>query len=672
MDNLNKNRGVVKRLFFAFVGMIIITNIQAASSESLVVNKENSTLLAPEAASYQWSLNGKVLSETSGVLNVSTSGEYKVILTDENGATTESTITLQVKSDGEVVVIYTIGDSTVQDYNSGYYPRTGWGQVLQYFFDTNYVKVDNRAVGGTSSKSFYNQYWKEDGSYEQIVTELDTGDFVFVQFGINDRSTTIESRYAPYDTFKVYLRKYVAEITAKGAIPVLVSTVRRNSWDNDSTSYDAYHEHPRATREVAAELGVPLVDLDGRSEILMDSLGRSYVQPFWYMMLDAGEYSNYTSGNTDNVHFQRTGAIEMARLVVDELLNDTAYPVLDTITQHVTTMHKITVNQNDDDAGIVNRTAYFPEGVKENLKARPNTGYSFVEWQNESGETLSTDLVYTLTTGDSDTSFTAVYEYVGIGGSELWIEAECGDVGSEWIVEEDSLASYGNYVTIEDEDYSTGNSSAGSGSEDRITYTFEVTGGAYNVYVRLLFPTTSGGDSYWMRLDVDTWSKISWDKAYTEWTWKQALSAVLTDGEHTLSIAGREPLAQIDKFHIGSTIPDSIGTIDSSYCNQNEDETVTDTVAETAIAEYDLSDGFSQKIWTDESQGIHISYNLEKSANVQCFVYSSVGQLIYQESLGNINAGEFSKTLSLDLKPGMYILKSVADEQYAVQKFIFN
>ncbi len=75
--------------------------------------------------------------------------------------------------------IFTIGDSTVQTYTSGYYPRTGWGQVLQYFFDENYVVVDNRAVGGTSSKSFYDGYWKSDGSWSQIVNELSAGDFVF-------------------------------------------------------------------------------------------------------------------------------------------------------------------------------------------------------------------------------------------------------------------------------------------------------------------------------------------------------------------------------------------------------------------------------------------------------------------------------------------------------------
>lgn len=57
--------------------------------------------------------------------------------------------------------VFTIGDSTVQDYNDGYAPRKGWGQMLSFFFDKSKAVVYNKAIGGTSSKSFYEKHWAD-------------------------------------------------------------------------------------------------------------------------------------------------------------------------------------------------------------------------------------------------------------------------------------------------------------------------------------------------------------------------------------------------------------------------------------------------------------------------------------------------------------------------------
>ena len=654
------NSYTIKITMLLLIGIMSMVRVQAFNFTNdaghIVLDKETKTLTAPVAEAYEWFLNGEKLTEKGNQIAVTTSGEYSVLLTYPNGEVTKENINLLVTVDEDIIVIYTIGDSTVQDYTTGYYPRTGWGQVLQYFFNADSVMVDNRAVGGTSSKSFYNYYWKTDGEYGQIVEEIEEGDIVLIQFGINDAAPDTARHTEPFGSFQDYLTLYVEESRAKGAIPVIVATLRRNAWNDDGTVYPAYQGYPVAARELAGELNVPLIDLDARTGQLMNSLGRDYVGPYWYMNLEPGEYPNYTSGSSDDVHFQHAGAVEMARLVVEELQNDTVAAAIDSLTQHVADMHQVTVLQNEAEGGIVTRTAAYPEGLEVTLKAKPAVGYVFVEWQNESGASASTDPIHLFTMGSSDTTFTAVFEYLGLGETELWIEAECGDVGSLWNIVEDSLASNGKYVTIQ-----PGNTSGSSvpSASGRITYTFDVTGGIYYLFARVLLPTVED-DSFWMKIDDGSWVKVTWDVAITDWEWREIRSIEFTEGEHVITIAYREDGALLDKIHIGSTIPAGIGEPYNCCCEV------------TGTNEYYEEVGFSQHVWIDGAQAINIKYDMKTSAKVDFVIHNSVGQLVYQDSLGKLNAGVHTHSLRLDLTPGVYILTTQVEEGFITQKFIVH
>ena len=208
--------------------------------------------------------------------------------------------------------VFTIGDSTVQDYNDGYAPRKGWGQMFPFFFDKAKAVCYNKAVGGTSSKSFYNNQWPA------VRNQLKKGDYVFIQFGINDRNSSDANRYAPKGVFEEYIEKFVKDTKNKNAIPVLVSTVRRCAWTNGKP-YDSYHEHPQLMRDLAKKLELPIVDLDKFCYDLFTSQGQLYAERFCTMHLVAGEYSNYRNGNTDQVHYQEIGATENARFVVETI-----------------------------------------------------------------------------------------------------------------------------------------------------------------------------------------------------------------------------------------------------------------------------------------------------------------------------------------------------------------
>ena len=196
------------------------------------------------------------------------------------------------------VTIYMCGDSTMQDWNAGSYPKQGIGQDFQYWFDSGLASVKNYGAGGTAAETYYTG-----GKWDPVKNGLQKGDYVFIQFGINDRNYSNEANYVTYMT------KMVQEAQAKGAYPILMNPVRRSDFRNKSavndSIYESYHNYPILTRKLAQDLNVPIIDMDTLSRNLLLSLGKEYTLNFLNVWLDAGEYSNYKNGNSDNLHFQQ-------------------------------------------------------------------------------------------------------------------------------------------------------------------------------------------------------------------------------------------------------------------------------------------------------------------------------------------------------------------------------
>ena len=98
------------------------------------------------------------------------------------------------------------GDSTMQDWNEGYYPKQGQGQDFHFWFDK--AKVVNRGQGGMSlggggkdknggtAVGYYDMFFKKGCSNGNCIAEkLQPGDYVVIQFGINDINYSTEDFY---------------------------------------------------------------------------------------------------------------------------------------------------------------------------------------------------------------------------------------------------------------------------------------------------------------------------------------------------------------------------------------------------------------------------------------------------------------------------------------------
>src|SRR5215510_7049904 len=151
--------------------------------------------------------------------------------------------------------------------------------------------------------------------------------------------------------------------------------------------------------------------------------------------------------------------------------------------------------------------------------------------------------------------------------TSIWLEAECGSVGSLWNKPTDPNASNSRYVTIQPGNNST--TSPPTNTAGHITFTFNVSqSGTYRLNARVLGPTAND-DSFWVRMDGGSW--VMWNNWFTSvWAWKQFPNTFnLGAGSHTLTIAFREDGAQLDKINLttSTSLPTGLGSTATNLCS---------------------------------------------------------------------------------------------------------
>ena len=149
-------------------------------------------------------------------------------------------------------MLYIIGDSTVKNSDgSGRNGQWGWGSLVGSYFDTTKIDVRNHAIGGRSSRTFITE-----GRWDAILKTLKEGDYVMMQFGHNDASPLADTArargtikgigedsvetYNPIRKMKEtvysygwYMRRFINDAKAKGAIPIICSPIPRLSYTKD-------------------------------------------------------------------------------------------------------------------------------------------------------------------------------------------------------------------------------------------------------------------------------------------------------------------------------------------------------------------------------------------------------------------------------------------------------
>jgi len=162
------------------------------------------------------------------------------------------------------VRIILVGDSTVA-------LRNGWGPGFCAIV-TPQVTCLNRGKNGRSTSSY-----RAEGSWAAVMNELKSNSafsatYVLIQFGHNDqpgkpgRSTDLATE------FPANMRRYAREVKAAGAKPVLITPLTRRIFQNGKLKNDL-EAWGDATKKVAEEEGIPMLDLNSDSATAVQQMG---------------------------------------------------------------------------------------------------------------------------------------------------------------------------------------------------------------------------------------------------------------------------------------------------------------------------------------------------------------------------------------------------------------
>ncbi len=237
--------------------------------------------------------------------------------TPPDARTQETGLGLMPPANPALPSLILIGDSTVRNgHGRGDNNQWGWGAPIADLFNPAKINVVNRAIGGLSSHSYISG-----GHWDLALEIIKPGDFVLIQWGHNDGginlpgTTPIPDQGLPpgaappapvpgkpprepnvggslpgigeetYDvinprtgkmetvhTYGWYLRKYISDVRAKGATPIICSLVPRKIWvegqiRRNTTTYRGW------AQQVAEQEHVGFVDLNEIIARRYDAMG---------------------------------------------------------------------------------------------------------------------------------------------------------------------------------------------------------------------------------------------------------------------------------------------------------------------------------------------------------------------------------------------------------------
>jgi lysophospholipase L1-like esterase len=241
------------------------------------------------------------------------------------------------------LTVWIAGDSTVA--NGGPACPIGWGAQLKTLFNAK-VSVTNSAVAGRSVRTWlYDVQDTKDSTgecdlakdaqgnptvqarYTAMLNGMKTGDYLFVQFGINDGDSSCP-RHVGASAFKTTYGVLAQAAKDHGAQAVFVTPVSQIACNGSTVDKSTREPYVTATKEAGTQLGVPVIDLNSLSTALYQSLG--------FCPIPGGsDVSASTTGAVgaffcdDHTHFDTPGALQIAGLVAhgvrDQKLGLAAY-----------------------------------------------------------------------------------------------------------------------------------------------------------------------------------------------------------------------------------------------------------------------------------------------------------------------------------------------------------
>ena len=347
---------------------------------------------------------------------------------------------------GAAPTIWIAGDSTVETLDPGAFPREGWGMEIANFFkektytsttgvDANGnaanvndgVTVVNRAKGGKSTRTFLSQldptvndsYY--DTRWDDIKKGAKKGDYLFVNFGINDTNNRVSVMTHPFvasdledgTSHRANMYEFMRVAKEKGLNLVLLTATHGRVFNGDTVKADGVENHREAMKQFGLQYGIPVIDIDAYQQVLMNELGAEGSRQF-FCHGSSTEWPGVPSwvSLSDNTHISQAGARQVCKFIVEDIEKQAAAGVPSMValekwidkTEERTRLTKPKAQSEtyvDDTVYDISNVSYTVDGVASDVYAK--------------GEVTTTLTVKNNGNADSDAVlYSAVYDVDGI------------------------------------------------------------------------------------------------------------------------------------------------------------------------------------------------------------------------------------------------------------------
>lgn len=215
-----------------------------------------------------------------------------------------------VERDTVAPTVFLCGNSTVVDQDDE--PWASWGQMITRWF-TDSVCFCNLAESGETASTFIGA-----GRLKKALSMMKPGDYIIMEFGHNDQKQKQPGAGAYYN-FATALKTFVDEARLRGATPIFVTPTQRRAFDSEGRIRETHEDYPEAMAWVARREQVPLIDLHAMTRTLFEAMGveeskRAFVH------YPVGTYPGQSQAFADNTHFNPYGAYQIAKCVVEGLI----------------------------------------------------------------------------------------------------------------------------------------------------------------------------------------------------------------------------------------------------------------------------------------------------------------------------------------------------------------
>jgi hypothetical protein len=284
------------------------------------------------------------------------------------------------------------------------------------------------------------------------------------------------------------------------------------------------------------------------------------------------------------------------------------------------------------------------------------------------------DYQYILTVTDSDGATDVDTVNISVFNNnteEIWLEAECANVGDNWDILESTGVSNGEYLSVKPGVQALNNPSGDT--LDHLVYEVHLTeSGSYKLWGRTKVPSPDD-DSFWVKVDDGEWANWNSIVGSSSWQWDDVhnysddspVVYALDTGYHEITICFREDGAALDKLYFTNTgnEPSDMGGY-AFNCNEddeedgNDDDDIVDSVDKQ-------NQPASVKVYPNPATS---GFTVESQKPFQwLLVLDGSGQVVYEKSY---HVETNSDYISINMFKGVYLLQIIGDDYSEIEKLI--